>query len=433
MTMAAVVEGSAGVITRERFRQTTLPRERSLQAFLDPRRSLIAALHLAQVVAVAVAATTLTLMTLREPRLDPVVVVINIIAVLLLIIGQTLPRALLRAHPEMSSGSLLGFARVIAVLVKPIEALGDISNDLLTRLLGGEKTDTTPAGAEEELLLLSLEAAEDDAIEPEERAMIDNVLQLEETMARDIMVPRMDIDAVAEDASPREIVRSITTNGHSRIPVYRDSIDQIVGMLYAKDLLPFVIGSTRSLPIKALVRPPYYVPETKRIDQLLTELRRNRVHVAIVVDEYGGTAGLVTIEDILEEIVGEIDDEHDAPTVMIEQISPDEVIVDGRAAIEEVEEALQMELVPEDAPFTTAAGFVHEHLDRLPQPGDTFEAQGVRAEVLSTEGHRLRRLRLLRLSDDNSPPMAVLPPGAIDGTASASALDEPAPVTSAEA
>lgn len=427
MTVAAVVEGSAGVITRERFRQLTHPRERSLQAFLDPRRSLVAALHLAQVVAVAVAAAALTAMTLREPWLDPVVVVINIIAVVLLILGQTLPRALLRAHPEMSGGSMLGFARVVAALVKPLSALGDATTDILTRLLGGDKTDVTPAGAEEELLLLSLEAAEDDVIEPEERAMIDNVLQLEETMARDIMVPRMDIDAVTEDASPREIVRTITTNGHSRIPVYRDSIDHIVGILYAKDLLPFVIGSTRSLPIKALVRQPYYVPETKRIDQLLTELRRNRVHVAIVVDEYGGTAGLVTIEDILEEIVGEIDDEHDAPTMMIEQISDDEVIVDGRAPIEEVEEALQMELVPEDAPFTTAAGFVHEHLDRLPQPGDAFEAQGVRAEVLVTEGHRLRRLRLLRLSDDHAPPLAVLPPGPVDAPGSTSSPDEPAP------
>jgi CBS domain containing-hemolysin-like protein len=433
MTVAAVVEGSAGMLTRERLRQSPHPRERSLHAFLDPRRSLIAALHLAQVVAVVVAASALTLMTLWEPRLNPAVVIIDVLAVVLLIVGQTLPRALLRTHPEMNSGALLAFARVVAVLVKPLEALGDLSNDFLTRLLGGEKADTTPAGAEEELLLLSLEAAEDDAIEPEERAMIDNVLQLEETMARDIMVPRMDIDAVAEDASPREIVRTITTNGHSRIPVYSDSIDHIVGVLYAKDLLPFVIGSTRSLPIKALVRPPYYVPETKRIDQLLTELRRNRVHVAIVVDEYGGTAGLVTIEDILEEIVGEIDDEHDAPTVMIEQISDDEFIVDGRAPIEEVEEALQMELVPEDAPFTTAAGFVHEHLDRLPQPGDAFEAQGVRAEVLATEGHRLRRLRLLRLSDDNSPPMAVLPPGSIDGTGAAANLDEPAPTFSTEA
>ena len=432
MTVAAVVEGSAGLITRERFRQTTQPRERSLQAFLDPRRSLVAALHLAQVVAVAVAASALTIVTVREPWLDPVVVVIDIIAVVLLIIGQTLPRALLRTHPELSAGALLGFARVVALLVKPLEALGDVATGILTRLLGGEKVDTTPAGAEEELLLLSLEAAEDDAIEPEERAMIDNVLQLEETMARDIMVPRMDIDAVAEDASPREIVRTITTNGHSRIPVYSDSIDHIVGMLYAKDLLPFVIGSTRSLPIKALVRPPYYVPETKRIDQLLTELRRNRVHVAIVVDEYGGTAGLVTIEDILEEIVGEIDDEHDAPTVMIEQISDDEFIVDGRAPIEEVEEALQMELAGEDDSFTTAAGFVHEHLDRLPQPGDAFEAQGVRAEVLATEGHRLRRLRLLRLSDDNVRPMPVLPPGPLDSTGSAD-LDEPAPAASTEA
>ncbi|MCA9877788.1 MAG: HlyC/CorC family transporter [Thermomicrobiales bacterium] len=431
MAVAAVVEGSAGLISRERFRLTTPPRERNLQAFLDPRRSLVAALHLAQVMAVAIAASALTIMTRQEPPLHPVVIIINLVAALLLIAGQMLPRALLRTHPELSSGSLLGLARVVVVLVRPLEALGSLVTDILTRLLGGEKPDITPAGAEEELLLLSLEAAEDDVIEPEERAMIDNVLQLEETMARDIMVPRMDIDAVAEDATPREIVRTITTNGHSRIPVYRDSIDHIVGMLYAKDLLPFVIGSTRSLPIKALVRPPYYVPETKRIDQLLTELRRNRVHVAIVVDEYGGTAGLVTIEDILEEIVGEIDDEHDAPIVMIEQLSDDEVLVDGRAPIEEVEEALGMELAGEDDSFTTAAGFVHEHLDRLPQPGDTFEAAGLRAEVLAVEGHRLRRLRLIRLFDGQAP-TPILPPGPT-GPAEAAAPHEPPANPSGEA
>jgi CBS domain containing-hemolysin-like protein len=141
------------------------------------------------------------------------------------------------------------------------------------------------------------------------------------------------------------------------------------------------------------------VPESKRLDDLLGELRRNRVHIAVVVDEYGGTAGLVTIEDILEEIVGEIHDEYDEETTLLEQVSESEIIVDGRLPIEEVEEALGAELTGDDDPYGTAAGFVHWHLDRLPQEGDRFEAHGIRAEVLDIEGHRLRRLRLTRLDD----------------------------------
>jgi magnesium and cobalt exporter, CNNM family len=279
----------------------------------------------------------------------------------------------------------------------------------LTRILGGERADSAPAGSEDELLLMTRDAGDDGIIEPEERVMIDNVLQLEETTARDIMVPRVDIVAVEEGASPREIVDAITATGHSRLPVYRESIDQVVGILYAKDLLPFVIGSTTTLPIEKLVRPAYVVPESKRIDDLLAELRRGRVHIAIVADEYGGTAGLVTIEDILEEIVGEIHDEYDEETVLLERVSDDEIIADGRLPIEEIEKALQVQLTGEDDPYGTAAGFIHWHLDRLPQPGDSVEAQGLRAEVLDLEGHRLRRLRFTRLHPEMDEPLAAEP------------------------
>jgi CBS domain containing-hemolysin-like protein len=306
----------------------------------------------------------------------------------------------------------------MATLVKPLSALSDGAANLLTRLLGGERPDIVPAGTEDELLQRGNDAIDDDVIEPQERLMIDNVLHLEEKNARDIMVPRVDIVAVDEEASAPEIVETVTAHGHSRLPVYRESIDQIVGILYAKDLLPFVIGSTRVLPLKKLVRPAYVVPESKRIDELLTELRRNRVHIAIVADEYGGTAGLVTIEDILEEIVGEIHDEYDEETILLEYITDREIIADGRLPIEDVERALGLQLTGEDDPYGTAAGFVHWHLDRLPQPGDRFEAQGIRAEVLDMEGHRLRHLRLTRLDEsdealdpalavDDEPPQAV--------------------------
>lgn len=398
MAAAATVEASAGLIGRQRLRQASSGRERSVHALLDPRRSLVSALQLVQAITIALAASLITYVIMTDGGGGAVPIAVVIVAAIFLILGQAAPRALARTKPEATAGFLLTVAQMLTTLVRPLSALSDGAANLLTRLLGGDRPDAVPAGAEDELL----DATDDGVIEPEERAMIDNVLQLEETTARDIMVPRVDIVAVDEESSPSEIVERITAHGHSRLPVYRETIDDVVGILYAKDLLPFVIGTTRTLPLKKLVRPAYVVPESKRIDELLTELRRNRVHIAIVADEYGGTAGLVTIEDILEEIVGEIHDEYDEAPILLERVSDHEIIADGRLPIEDVEQALGLDLTGDDDPYGTAAGFVHWHLDRLPQPGDQIEAQGVRAEVLEMDGHRLRRLRLTRLDDQGA-------------------------------
>jgi CBS domain containing-hemolysin-like protein len=405
MAGAATVEASAGLISRHRFRQaaTGPGRERSVQTLLDPRRSLVSALQLVQAIAIALAASLITYVIMREGGWGPVVIAVLVASALFLLLGQAVPRALARTRPTATAGALLSLARFVATLVRPLSALSDGAADLFTRLFGGDHPDTVPAGSEEELLIITRDDHDDGVIEPEERKMIDNVLRLEETAARDIMVPRVDIVAVAEDASPQEIVDAITERGHSRLPVFRESIDEIVGVLYAKDLLPFVIGSTRSLPIKQLLRPVYVVPESKRLDDLLGELRRNRVHIAVVADEYGGTAGLVTIEDILEEIVGEIQDEYDEELTLLERVSDSEIIVDGRLPIEEIEAALELSLTGEDDGYGTAAGFVHWHLDRMPQQGDHFDAHGVRAEVLDVESNRLRRLRLTRIASDDLP------------------------------
>ena len=401
MAGAATVEASAGLISRHRFRQaaTGAGRERSVQTLLDPRRSLVSALQLVQAIAIALAASLMTYVIMREGGWEPVVIAVLVASAVFLVLGQAVPRALARTRPSSTAGVLLSLARFVATLVRPLSALSDSAADLFTRLFGGEHPDTVPAGSEDELLIITRDDDNDGVIEPEERKMIDNVLRLEETTARDIMVPRVDIVAVAEDASSQEIIDVMTEKGHSRLPVFRESIDEIVGILYAKDLLPFVIGSTRTLPIKRLLRPAYAVPESKRLDDLLAELRRSRVHIAVVADEYGGTAGLVTIEDILEEIVGEIHDEYDEEMTLLEQVTESEIIVDGRLPIEEIEEALGLSLTGDDDPYGTAAGFVHWHLDRMPREGDRFDAHGIRAEVLDVEGNRLRRLRLTRLAD----------------------------------
>ena len=396
MAAAATVEASAGLIGRHRFRQAAsgAGRERSVQALLDPRRSFVSALQLFQAIALALAASLLVVVLSSRGQPLAVIVAVFVVAMVFLFFGQAVPRALARTRPVTSASLLLALAQFLTRLIRPLSAIADGAANLLARLFGGKNPELVPAGAEDELLLLTRDSGDDGVIEPEERAMIDNVLQLEETTARDIMVPRVDIVAVDETATPREIVDAMTESGHSRVPVYSDSIDQVIGILYAKDLLPFVIGATRALPVANLLRPVYVVPESKRIDDLLAELRRNRVHIAIVADEYGGTAGLVTIEDILEEIVGEIHDEYDAEPIMLVQNSESAITADGRLPFEDVEQALGLERSDDHDPYGTAAGFVHWHLDRLPQAGDVIEANGIRAEVLEMDGNRVRRLRL---------------------------------------
>ena len=368
-----------------------------MQGLLDPKRSLVAALVLVESVALATAASLLTTVAGRELGTAEHVVAIAVVAAVFLLFGQALPRALAATRPERAAVVLIGLARFLAFLVRPLTAIVDALATLIAHVLPGPGEPPPPVGTEDELRGLTLEGPDDGVIEAEEREMIDNVLHLEETTARDIMVPRVDVVAVEESTPPREIVATITGAGHSRLPVYRESIDQIVGVLYAKDLLPFVIGTTEELPLAQLVRPAYVVPESKRVDDLLTELRRNRVHIAIVADEYGGTAGLVTIEDILEEIVGEIQDEYDVEVPLVERVAEGELIADGRLPLEDVAEALGLAFAEDD--YGTVAGFVHHHLGRLPEEGERLEAEGLRVEVLEVEGRRVRRLRLTRLAD----------------------------------
>jgi CBS domain containing-hemolysin-like protein len=381
-----------------RWRRPAEPddRRRNLQHLLDPQRALVAALMLTQAVAIAVAVSVLTTTIGRELGRFEHLLAIVIVGVVYLVFGLALPQTLARRR----TGPFAGFVRVVAGallwLARPVTGLVGAVAAGFARLLPSEPAGETPAGMEDELRGLIFEAS-DDLIEPDEREMIDNVLQLEETTARDIMVPRVDVVAVEETAAPATILDAITRAGHSRIPVYRESIDHIVGILHAKDLLRFVGRNPAHLPIAEFLRPAHVVPESKRIDDLLHEFQRGRVHIAIVVDEYGGTAGLVTIEDILEEIVGEIQDEYDVEEPLFERLADGEILADGRLPLEDVEDALHVTL---DVDEGSVAGFVHRHLERLPEVGDAFEADGLRVEILEVEGHRLRRLRIALASSE---------------------------------
>ncbi|MBM2827135.1 MAG: hypothetical protein HW403_1199 [Dehalococcoidia bacterium] len=227
---------------------------------------------------------------------------------------------------------------------------------------------------------------------PEGDLTIQPLTKLKETMAREIMVPRIDIVAVEEDAPMSHVLDMAAERGYSRIPVYRETIDNVVGVLYVKDLLQVLRTSNPAPPISSLARPPHFIPESMKISDLMAEFRQQKVHMAIVVDEYGGTAGLVTIEDLLEEIVGEIEDEYDREEVQIERISDWEYVIDARLDVDEFNELLGLDIQKED--FDTIGGFLYARLGRIPTPGDEVCVDGHNITVLSTSGQRIRKVRV---------------------------------------
>ncbi|MGE5594885.1 MAG: hemolysin family protein, partial [Hyphomicrobiales bacterium] len=275
---------------------------------------------------------------------------------------------------------------------------------LPSRVIARSLRVVTPNLNEDLLALIESEEAAG-GVEEQERRMIRGIIALEDKTAREIMVPRIDIAATDINDSIEDVAAIINERGVSRVPVYRENIDDIVGIVYAKDLLRYVANGGRERPLAELLREPVFIPESKRLDQLLTEMRATRTHMAIVVDEYGGTAGLVTIEDLLEEIVGEIEDEYDIARPTMEVISPDEVVLDAGVTTDVLRDLFDYEVDSED--FDTVGGFVIHHLGRLPTVGDEVRVDGLNLRVLSMSGRRVRRLRIERVHHDREPESAV--------------------------
>ncbi|MGB3308008.1 MAG: hemolysin family protein [Thermomicrobiales bacterium] len=401
IALAGLAQALIGVTSRQRFQALGGAPEqpahhRTVRSLVDPRRTLVASMLTLQVVAAIVAAVELARFFAERGwnGLDWLAVVIVI--VLYLVLGRSLAKALASKDLEPFLYGIFRLAHGLSTLLKPVHWVVDRIALGMVHVLPGNESDSANEGLEEDLRPHRY-TSDDEVIGTDEREMIDGILSLEDMTVRDIMVPRLDIIAVDRTVSPLELIETITKAGHSRIPVYQESIDRVLGVLYAKDLLPFVIGSTSRIPLLDLIRPAFVVPESKKLNELFTELKRAKIHIAIVADEYGGTAGLVTIEDILEEIVGEIQDEYDTEEPLFERESRDVLLADGRLPIEDVEEALDLEF-EEDDDFGTLGGFVHKHLGRLPIQGDVFEAEGVRVEILGVERHRVRKLRLTKLA-----------------------------------
>ncbi len=308
--------------------------------------------------------------------------------------GEVIPGTLGQAFADQLAPAVIPPLRVLMLLFSPFTLVFLKLGKLLSRVSGAE--DLEKSVTEQEIMTLVDVGQQGGAIEDDEKEMIYSVLQFGETLAREVMVPRPDITAVEIDEPLSAATRQFIESGHSRIPVYEGEIDNVKGLLYAKDLLKLVGDSNGTQkPIRDLLRPAYFVPETKRADTLFKEMQERKVHIAVVVDEYGGTAGLVTIEDLVEEIVGDIKDEYDLnEEAEYTQLSPTEYVVDGGMNLEDLSEMLDTEL-PNDE-NDSIGGYVYSKLGHVPEIGETVETESLLMRVDAVENRRIRKVYIAR-------------------------------------
>lgn len=285
----------------------------------------------------------------------------------------------------------LPMLRGIEIALRPLTAVSSGVDEAVKRLTGA---NLRHAELEEDLLRSIEDSQRQGGIDPLAARMMESVVHFTDTVVSDIMTPRTAIEGLAYTDDLAAIRGFIHLEGHSRIPVYEESIDQICGVLYVKDLVPMLGTDGAGFSLRPLLRQPIRVPETKPVRDLLIEFQRSKVHLAVVIDEFGGTAGLVTIEDALEEIVGEITDEHegpgDQPPVVVER-APGRFEVEARLPMEEFATTFEVPM-PSDVPYTTVAGFVLQHFGRVPEPGDAFEYGGARIAVIEATATAVKKL-----------------------------------------
>ncbi|MCI0346271.1 MAG: hemolysin family protein, partial [Chloroflexi bacterium] len=337
-----------------------------------------------------------------------------LVSIFTIVFGELVPKTLALARPEAFALALAVPVDILGRVLNPLVAVLTRATSAIARLLGAEVTHEQQISADE-LRLIVERGGEQGILEAEEEQMINAVIELGERRVHEVMVPRVAMAALASNATLEQAIDLVIEVGHSRIPVYHDSIDEIVGILYAKDLLPYLKPDAEPRPaLRKLLRPPVLVPESMTVDDLLHEFQRRKVHIAIVLDEYGGTAGLVTIEDLLEEIVGEIQDEYDVEEPIVVRLSEHEARVDGRADVDELLELFDLDLKLEDAEeYDTVGGLMYHRIGGVPSPGDMVEVDGLRLTVETTDGRRVGKVLVTRQaerppkpSDDGQPESA---------------------------
>jgi CBS domain containing-hemolysin-like protein len=359
-----------------------------LEAFRNPARVLSTAM-MGVTVAHIVASSAVTFALLPRFGAAAALVATAILTPVMLVFGEIIPKAVAR---EWATRLILTLYRPLvwsAALLAPFVAFSQAAVGLLLRAVGGQQPDVRQFVSREELKnLLQMEPGEAN-VTTQEAEMIDNIFDLGETTVREVMVPLVDVVMLPETASPMDAVALVQQRGFSRLPVFAERETTITGVVTAMDLLSR--GATAT-GVRELMRQPLYVPESKRIDDLLREMQKGRVHLAVVVDEYGGATGIVTLEDVVEEIVGEIEDEHDRTPASVSRLPDGSYWVAARTNIDELNEALDWTLPKRD--YETIAGLVLSTLGRIPRTGEEFQVPGYTITVLEADNRRVMAVKI---------------------------------------
>lgn len=320
------------------------------------------------------------------------VLVATVCSLLILGIVETLTRTLARPKGPTIAVFLYGFAAFIAAVLSPVTR----SQERIAEI--GSSSSEEDQGASNGATSIAMQLDDrGEPLEEHEVRMIRGVFQLDKTIAREIMIPRVDMESAEVTTSLDDVADLMLKAGHSKIPVYREELDNIEGIAHSMDVLRFMsdANGTRAADLSRYLRPVLYVPESKTLEDLLTEFQEKRMQMAIVIDEYGGVSGLVTVEDLVEEIVGELHDEFDTGEPEMKKINESEFLMDAGVSIDDLTETLRISFEGEG--FDTIGGFVLHQLGRIPSAGDTVEYNGLRIEVISRVGRRLKSIRVRRV------------------------------------
>lgn len=307
--------------------------------------------------------------------------------IVVLIFGEVSPKSIAKEMPEKFAMFSAPVLRIFMWVLTPFNFLFRQWKKLLSTIFKSEDKNSI---TEEELLTIVEEAEEEGALDEQESTLIQSAIEFSDIEASEVLTPRIDIYGIPMEATKEEIAKVFAETGYSRLPIYKDTIDHIEGIVYLKDFYNLVYNKNRS--VTSIIRPTIYISENKKIDELLTELQQKKLHIAVVLDEYGGTVGIVTLEDILEELVGEIWDEHDEEEREVIEISNSEYIVSGSANLEDLFEILDQE--EEEMEVVTVSGWIMNTLERMPVKGDEFEYQNLKVKVLEMDERRVGKVRI---------------------------------------
>jgi len=333
-----------------------------------------------------------------SPTISDYLVTSIIAAAIFSIFSLAIPHAWAKYAGEKILSRTYKLLMFFSILAWPILYIFQLYDGFVRRLAG--VVETTPEERQEEKqeeFLNGLQQRRTEGVlDEEEQQMIENVLELSDTAADEIMTPRTDIVAVEVSSDLQTILETITGAGHTRVPVYEENIDNIIGFVYAKDLLTEVGKTGADFKLRDKMRDAYFVPETKPLRVLLHEFQNQKLHIAVVLDEYGGTAGIVTLEDILEELVGEITDEYEEkPPEPVKEIDQNTIEVDARTYVDDLNDQFELNL-PEDEDYDTIGGFVFSHLGYIPKTGESFDYENLRFTISSAEARRIKHIRIQR-------------------------------------